>query len=229
MRRTFLVVAIILCAIASIAIAGEQLSAEFYAYYEYEPDETVKPIKSGMVLHSNDRYGFAFSTNYDCYVYIFQVDSQGKIFKLYPLANFGGRVLARTNPVKKGVLVKVPREDLWFTLDNAVGKERFVFIASLNRMTELEKTFDEYESGAKEIVAESKTKESVQPKQALSSPRDKLLDIFKARDIVVVKKEVKREESFTAPCGKKLKSDLLGLLLSTKGGLIIENIEVEHR
>ena len=64
----------------------------FQINHVYHPRgfDDLKPIKNGDVLYSGDHCKIIFSSDKDCYVYIFQVDSAENIFQLFPMKRFKG-------------------------------------------------------------------------------------------------------------------------------------------
>jgi len=101
----------------------------------------LKPIKKGDILQSGDHYKIIFSPDKASYVYIFQVDSAGQVFQLFPLKGFKGASLDNRNPVKSGKTYILPAGDKAFILDKQAGLERIYFIASKERDTELESLY----------------------------------------------------------------------------------------
>ena len=96
------------------------------------------PITSGIELSSGDHYKTYFKANQDCYVYVYQTDATGQVFRLFPLKQFDGVMLNHNNPVKAEADVVLPSDDRFFYLDNTIGKEKIYFIASLQRNSDLE-------------------------------------------------------------------------------------------
>ncbi len=96
-----------------------------------KPPTAVKPDD---VLKSGESYFFHIKPNKECYLYLFQVDATGSLFRLYPNAKFntGG------NPLSKGVRVTIPNEKEVFFLDKTTGKEEFYFLASHEPLPPLE-------------------------------------------------------------------------------------------
>ncbi|MGD8372974.1 MAG: DUF4384 domain-containing protein, partial [Syntrophobacterales bacterium] len=122
-----------------------------------------------------DHYKIIFTPDKDCYVYIFQVDSTGHFFQLFPIQSFRGVRVDNTNPVMQGTTYTLPSSDKAFMLDRQVGVERIYFIASNTRNQELENLYRDWQGAT--------TRK--QPRQAKSA-KDKLNKYFKKRGIVVV-------------------------------------------
>jgi hypothetical protein len=98
----------------------------------------LQPIRQGQALRSGDHYKIYFSPSRDCYVYIYQIDAAGQIFRLFPLITYNGVALNHDNPVKGGDPITLPSDDRYFYLDQTVGREMLFFAASTHRMTALE-------------------------------------------------------------------------------------------
>jgi hypothetical protein len=115
-------------------------SLSFQVNYVYRPGGSgeLKPISNGAILHSGDHYKIIFKPDQNCYIYIYQVDSAGQIFQLFPMSEFKGVKVSNENPVAKGINHVVPAPDKSFRLDKQVGKERIYLIASKEPNAELE-------------------------------------------------------------------------------------------
>ena len=110
----------------------EKLSADVGVFFEGD-DGKPYPVRNGMVLYSNDNYAIYFKPGRTCYMYVFQEDSTGKVYRLFPNTTYG----TETNPVIKGTEYWVPSRDTWLYLDENVGKERIYVIASVERSQKL--------------------------------------------------------------------------------------------
>ncbi len=110
------------------------------ASYVYRAGGTgpLLPITRGGELNSGDHYKIYFKANQDCYVYVYQTDATGQIFRLFPLKQFDGVMLNHNNPVKAEADVVLPSKDRFFYLDDIIGKEKILFVASVQRNIELE-------------------------------------------------------------------------------------------
>lgn len=106
--------------------------------YRDPPDGSLKPILPGSVLHSGDRYKVVFTPDRDGYVYLFQVDSTGQFFQLFPMREFKGVRVNNLNPVKAGQRYVLPAEDKAFKLDQIVGRERLLLAVTARPHSELE-------------------------------------------------------------------------------------------
>gem|GEM_PF-1257982 len=92
------------------------------------------PMRQNMILTGDDNYQIFFRASHDCYVYILQVDSQNRIFQLFPNPEY----TPYTNPVKAGKDYWIPDKDLYFFLDEVQGEETIYFFASRNRPVDVE-------------------------------------------------------------------------------------------
>jgi len=95
-------------------------------------------IRNHTVLQTSDRYKVLFTPDQDCYVYIFQADSAGRLVKLWPMNEFRGVTVNKFNPVRARTTHYAPGADLSFKLDDAIGRERFYFFAFKAPNDELE-------------------------------------------------------------------------------------------
>ena len=112
-----------------------------YVYLAGGKPGPFKPITTGSVLHSGDYYKIAFTPIEDSYVYIFQVDSANKLFRLFPMEGFGGVTVNNFNPVKGGTTYIIPAPDKSFELDAQTGPETIYFVAARQHDVVLESQY----------------------------------------------------------------------------------------
>lgn len=101
-------------------------------------------LTSGSVLHSGDHYKIIFTSTEECYVYIFQVDSANKIYRLFPMKSFGGVTVNNFNPVQARKTYYIPAEKKSFILDQQTGTEKIYFLSSRERDLQLEEQYEQY-------------------------------------------------------------------------------------
>ncbi|MCB1770254.1 MAG: protein kinase [Candidatus Competibacteraceae bacterium] len=112
--------------------------------YSYKPIDQLnfRPLPNGGVLRSGDYYQIQFTPRENGYVYIFQIDSGGGIYHLFPTDNNHlSQAAVNANPVQGGITYFAPAHDEAFQLDDQIGQEQIHVLAFQNRNTELE---DEY-------------------------------------------------------------------------------------
>ena len=134
------------CADASEALDSthsSMLSFEVNYVYRTSGVGELKTIQNGDTLTSGDHYKIVFTPDKDCHVYIFQVDSAGQVFQLFPMESFRGVRVNQFNPVKQGKKYVLPSPDKAFVLDRQVGIGRMYFIASHEENKELESLYAE--------------------------------------------------------------------------------------
>ncbi|MFO7706972.1 MAG: DUF4384 domain-containing protein [Desulfobacterales bacterium] len=103
--------------------AGVQLSKS--------SDAKPVPLETHSVLASGDRIKFFLAPQSDANFYLFHEGADGRVALLYPADIDESRLAA-------GRLVYVPKGSLWFELDAASGAEKFLFLASHERLARLE-------------------------------------------------------------------------------------------
>ena len=109
----------------------------FGALVGSEQDPDLISIDRKTVLQSGDQIKFYVELLKDCYVYLFYYSSQGDLILLFPFqGDEGAGQLHRE--------YYIPEGDAWFRLDDAVGKEKFYLIASVQRLHTLEKRYAEH-------------------------------------------------------------------------------------
>ncbi len=100
-----------------------------------------KDLASGSTLRSGDSYKIVFKSVQNCHIYIFQADSSGQLFQLFPMKSFKGVVVNNFNSVGTGQIFTLPAENKAFVLDNQPGAEKIYFVASRERNHELENLY----------------------------------------------------------------------------------------
>lgn len=101
----------------------------------------LRPLLNDSVLHSGDHYQIRFMPEQDGYVYIFQIDGSGAIYRLFPFEGGDNSKPGNGNPVRAGITYFVPAEDEAFQLDDQVGREQIHVLAFKNRNTDLENQY----------------------------------------------------------------------------------------
>ena len=128
------------------AIAPQQVEAlpqaalPLAVNYTWRPrgEAGFRPLDNGSVLRSGDLYKIIFTPQTDGYVYIFQTDATGKVYRLFPLDEFGGVRLDHENPVAAGKTYTVPAPGKSFFLDDNTGTEKIYLVATPREDGELE-------------------------------------------------------------------------------------------
>lgn len=105
--------------------------------------EQFQDFKNGGAMRSGDLYKIFFIPGQNCYVYIFQTDSSGKFYGLFPLQDFRGVPVNLSNPVQAGQTYMVPGQKQSFKLDKQTGTERIYFLAYLQPNQELVRLYQE--------------------------------------------------------------------------------------
>jgi len=112
--------------------------------YSYRPIDQLnfRPLLNGGVLRSGDYYQVRFTPKQNGYVYIFQIDSSGGVYRLFPLdKNDPSQAAVSANPVQAGATYFIPAEDEAFQLDDQVGQEQIHVLAFQDRDVELENQY----------------------------------------------------------------------------------------
>ena len=150
----------------------------------------LKPISEGSILNSGDHYKIVFTPNQYCHVYIFQVDSSGQIFQLFPMDAFKDVQVYNINPVMAGRKYILPAADKAFVLDETTGTERIYFIGSTVESIELMKLTDKASTkapSAENRANLSHSRYNDEPtNQSRETPQEKLERFFKERGVVLV-------------------------------------------
>jgi hypothetical protein len=131
-----------------------------------------------MALKSGDQLKMMVELHRRCFVYLFYQNQEGVIKMLFPysLQQFEGDY----QPNRR---YYVPREEVWFRLDQNPGREVFYLIASSKRLDELEKAYVRYDSAEAALKAETagalldRIKELRREHRELTSPAERPVPI----------------------------------------------------
>lgn len=97
-------------------------------------DGKLRQVHEGMTLTSEHLYGLYLRPAQDCYVYVYQVDSKGKVMRLFPNIEFE----TGNNPLKGGSERWIPNDKKLFELDENKGIETIYVVASRNALLSLD-------------------------------------------------------------------------------------------
>jgi len=101
-------------------------------------------------LHSGvDQYKVMLRLSQPWYVYLFQMDSTGKIDPLFPHKTYAPGLF---NPVTADRTYQVPYSPNWLALDTNVGFEKIYLFASKVRQPELERLYGYFIATGEKIV-----------------------------------------------------------------------------
>jgi serine/threonine-protein kinase PpkA len=111
--------------------------------YSYRPSDQLnfRPLLNDGVLRSGDHYRIRFTPEQDGYVYIFQIDSSGAIYRLFPFEGTQTPQTLNINPVRAGVTYFAPSEEEAFLLDEQVGHEQIHVLTFRERDVNLESQY----------------------------------------------------------------------------------------
>jgi hypothetical protein len=98
--------------------------------YRQAGQNQMKNLTNGTVLRDGDHYKITFTPQADGYVYIFQADTSGKVYQLFPMSSMKGVEVHNYNPVKANTTYTLPAADKSFYLDEQHGEEKIYFIAT---------------------------------------------------------------------------------------------------
>jgi len=99
------------------------------------------PQKERITLTSDDNYSILLQPTRDRYVYIYQLDSHGKLMKLFPNDTYS----SVQNPLRQGETSRFPANPNWFYLIKSKGEERIYFIASAQPKQDWDELYIQYD------------------------------------------------------------------------------------
>ncbi|MBD3307849.1 DUF4384 domain-containing protein [candidate division KSB3 bacterium] len=121
--------------------SGEEIAVDLSYLARGKGELTFRQLADGGSLESGDSFKIVFTPSERCYVYIYQIDSAGLIYQLFPMEEFGGVWVGNRNPVQAGKTYYIPAEDKSFELDEVTGLETIYLVASHTPETELERQY----------------------------------------------------------------------------------------
>jgi hypothetical protein len=107
-------------------------------------------IENGSVLYSGQNYQVGFRPHTKSYVYAYQIDSAGNIFKLFPGTSYLDPDARFDNPVEPGKLYWIPKKNGWLVLDKQEGEEKIFVVASRSRNAKLENLYKDVEEARRD-------------------------------------------------------------------------------
>ena len=107
------------------------------AVFYRDADGRPRRLEDGMTLPSGARYRAYLQSNQASYVYVFQTDTTGRLFHLFPKPESG----SQDNRVQARKAVWAPGSDDWFELDRTRGEETIYVVATRERREDIEDLF----------------------------------------------------------------------------------------
>ena len=117
---------------APISVTAVQLGV-----VKEEPSGRVVLLNEGDPLRATDNFAVTVQPENPSYIYIWQTDSSGEVFRVFPNADFN----PQGNPVSSKTEVWLPvakNKRQWFHLDQNPGEEEIVIVVSADQLQELE-------------------------------------------------------------------------------------------
>lgn len=117
---------------APVSVAAVQLGV-----VKEESSGRVVLLNDGDPLRATDNFAVTVQPDNPSYIYIWQTDSSGEVFRVFPNADFN----PQGNPVSSKTEVWLPvakNKRQWFHLDQNPGEEEIVIVVSADQLQELE-------------------------------------------------------------------------------------------
>jgi hypothetical protein len=100
------------------------------------------PVEEKVTLTADDSYRLVMQTAGERYVYVYQLDSRGRLMNLFPNNVYS----SIQNPLDQEQIYHVPSDPDWFHLGEKKGEEQIYVVASAQPMRELEELYTQYDS-----------------------------------------------------------------------------------
>ena len=97
------------------------------------------PQDERLVLTDEDNYRLLIQPSGDRYVYAYQLNSDGKLMRLFPNGNYS----PAQNPLKNEQEYYLPSKPNWLYLDGNAGEERIYVVGSNQPISELEDLYNQ--------------------------------------------------------------------------------------
>jgi len=92
-------------------------------------------IKNGNMLSVRDKYKISFTPRERCYLYLFKIETTGKIFPLFPRKEFS----LQTNPLTPNRTHFIPPIKKWLPFNKGYGKEAIILSAFTKGNSDIER------------------------------------------------------------------------------------------
>jgi hypothetical protein len=125
------------------------------------------PVETHTVLTSGDRIKFFLEPKSDVFFYLFHQGPQGDLSLLFPPD------LKKAHP-PPGQQFYVPEGPLWYELDATSGTEKFFFLASKSRLSQLESLYARHATLTDQADIQSSTQAILNEVTRLNKPRKSL-------------------------------------------------------
>ncbi|MBC8550581.1 MAG: DUF4384 domain-containing protein [Candidatus Brocadiales bacterium] len=111
-------------------------------------------IKDGNMMSVRDNCKISFTPRERCYIYIFKIETTGKIFPLFPKKEFS----QQTNSLTPNLTYFVPPMKKWLPLDKGYGKEAIILSAFTKGNYDIEKLMKYFNTFITENLPDNKEK-----------------------------------------------------------------------
>jgi hypothetical protein len=153
------------------------------------------PIQNGDTLTTNDRYKIILSSSSSAYIYVFQIDTLGKLDWLFPKNS--NKHSRGKNPIPEMAAIHLPNKGKVYELNDNLGVEHLYIIATKNRWIELEEKLSElggktisksnikvaFQKGTRGVGGISNENENL---SLVDMPKGSLMNILESKDGVAV-------------------------------------------
>jgi hypothetical protein len=99
------------------------------------------PVEEKVTLTADDSYRLVMQTAGERYVYVYQLDSLGRLMNLFPNDVYS----SIQNPLDGEQIYHVPSDPDWFHLSEKKGEERIHVVAAAQPMQRLEELYGRYD------------------------------------------------------------------------------------
>ena len=111
-------------------------------------------IKNGNMMSVRDSCKISFTPRERCHIYIFKIETTGKIFPLFPRKKFS----QQTNSLTPNLTYFVPPMKKWLPFDKGYGKEAIILSAFMKGNYDIEKLIKYFNAFSIETLPENNEK-----------------------------------------------------------------------
>jgi hypothetical protein len=103
-------------------------------------------IENGSTMFLGQNYQIGLRPDETSYIYAYQIDQNGDIYRLFPGSDYLAPNNKMANPLKGGSIYWIPGRNSWLTHGSYGGKEKIYVMASRSRNARLEDLYTRLES-----------------------------------------------------------------------------------
>lgn len=150
-----------------------------------DPDCGDVPIDDEATMYTGQNYQIGVRPHERSYVYVFQVDGNNQVYRLFPGKDYLAPESDMANPLAGGRLYWIPSQDSWLHHSDQEGKERIIVVASRSPNERLEDLY-------RDLVTQRETGGDAKQTRELNSQMQAVLHELMAPTMKSIRRKAKR-------------------------------------